>query len=177
MTDRGIGVAAVLAVVATFLAAGAYLVAQQKVRSDADHPQIEMARAAVADLNAGAVVNHVVGDAQIDLGQSPRPYLIVVDPTGAVIAVSGTLNGESVTPPAGVFDYVRTHGEDKLTWQPAPGVRSAIVVARFDKGFVIAGRSLAAAETLEQHLLQAAVATWGLVMVAIVGLVLLRYRR
>ena len=176
MTDRGGRAAAVLAVAVTFLVAGGYVVAQQKVRHDADHPQMEMARAAVANLNAGAVLSSVVPNTRVDLGQSASPYLIVVDAEGAVMASSGTLNGASVTPPSGVFDYVRAHGEDTVTWQPAPYARSAIVVDRFDRGFVIAGRSLAATQTLEQELLRAAIAAWCVAIVAIGAFVLLRFR-
>src|SRR6266536_2297586 len=46
---------------------------------------------------------------------------------------------------AGIFDYVKQNGEDRLTWQPQTGIRSAIVVTQFKgttSGFVLAGRSL-----------------------------------
>jgi hypothetical protein len=42
----------------------------------------------------------------------------------------------------GVLDYMRQHGEERVTWQPEKGVRMATVVVRYDKGFVLAGRSL-----------------------------------
>lgn len=42
----------------------------------------------------------------------------------------------------GVLDYMRQHGEERVTWQPEKGVRMATVVVRYDKGFVLAGRSM-----------------------------------
>jgi len=47
--------------------------------------------------------------------------------------------------PPGVLDYVRQNGEDRITWQPRPGVRMASVVVGFGgvkSGFVLAARSL-----------------------------------
>jgi hypothetical protein len=59
------------------------------------------------------------------------------------------LDGKTPLPPLGVLDSVRRSGEDRITWQPAPGVRQAIVVTRFQHGFVLAGRSLRLVEQRE----------------------------
>jgi hypothetical protein len=53
-----------------------------------------------------------------------------------------------------VLDYVRTNGEDRITWQPAPGVRMASVVVGFQgtrSGFVLAARSLREVEKREDQ--------------------------
>jgi hypothetical protein len=55
----------------------------------------------------------------------------------------------------GVFDYTRAHGQDRITWQPRSGVRSAAIVARYGgahPGFVLAGRSLREVEAREDRL-------------------------
>jgi hypothetical protein len=73
------------------------------------------------------------------------PYVVVFDDTGHAIAGSGLLHNQYPALPSGVFDYVRQNGEDRITWQPEPGVRSATVVTRYGgahPGFVLAGRSL-----------------------------------
>jgi hypothetical protein len=52
------------------------------------------------------------------------------------------------------LDYVRTHGQDRVTWQPEPGVRIAAVVVRYQgaqPGFVLAGRSLREVEVREDN--------------------------
>jgi len=59
------------------------------------------------------------------------------------------LSGSTPVPPLGVFDSVRSRGEDRITWQPAPGVRSAAVITHYQQGFVLVGRSLRLVEQRE----------------------------
>lgn len=71
---------------------------------------------------------------------------------GGPIAGSGTLDGKLPTLPPGVFDFTRQNGQDGITWQPQPDVRSAIVVVHYNglqSGFVLAGRSLREVEIRE----------------------------
>ena len=166
-----------LAAVITLLAGGGYTVAQQVVRHDADHPQVEMARDAAAKLSAGAPPSSVLPSTAVDLRSSPDPYLIVVNDSGAIVASSATLDGERVIPPAGVFDYVRAHGEDTISWQPDAGVRSAIVVDAYRGGFVVAGRSLESTENLESSLLLWTFLGWAAAMIVIGTIAFTRRRR
>src|SRR5690242_8213126 len=79
------------------------------------------------------------------MATSLAPYLIVFDASGQPVAGSARLNGITPTVPSGVFASVQQAGEERLTWQPQTGVRSAAVVTRVDgaaSGFVLAGRSL-----------------------------------
>jgi hypothetical protein len=170
----------VAAAAATVLIGGGYVAAQQSVRHAADHPQIEMARDAIGKLQAGASPDSVLPKQAVDLGRttplSKDPYLIVIDPGGKVLASSVTLGGAQPLPPAGVFDYVRAHGEDVLTWQPAPGVRSAIVVDSWEHGFVVAGRSLEDTENVETSLLDWALGGWLATMLVLGGIATIRLR-
>lgn len=138
-----------LVTVAAFVA---FVVAQQQLRGAANHPQVEMAREAAGRLDAGANPQSVVNGAPVDIATSSDTYLIVVDSNGALLASSAELQGTAVIPPSGVFAYVRNHGEDKISWQPAAGVRSAIVVDSFHGGYVVAGRSLTSTEQAESAL-------------------------
>jgi hypothetical protein len=138
--------------IATVAAFAAFIVVQQQLRSAANHPQVEMAREAVGKLNAGANPQSVVNGAPVDIAGSSDAYLIVVDSNGALLASSAQLGGRAVSPPSGVFAYVRDHGEDMISWQPAAGVRSAIVVDSFRGGYVVAGRSLTGTEQAESAL-------------------------
>jgi hypothetical protein len=91
----------------------------------------------------------------------------VVDGNGALLASSAQLEGRAVIPPSGVFAYVRDHGEDTISWQPAAGVRSAIVVDSFRGGYVVAGRSLTGTEQAESALGLWAIFGWvGAVLLA-----------
>jgi hypothetical protein len=80
-----------------------------------------------------------------------------------------------VLPPPGVFASVSANGEDRVTWQPAPGVRSWIVVDAFRGGFVIAGRSPGDSEQSAYLLmLWGSFAALALAVAAAVGLVVVR---
>jgi hypothetical protein len=73
------------------------------------------------------------------------------------------LNGQSPHLPDGVLDYVRRHGEDRITWQPEPGVRIATVVTRYSSarsGFVLVGRSMREVEKRIDQITLFCAVTW-----------------
>jgi hypothetical protein len=79
------------------------------------------------------------------------------------------LDGAVPKPPAGVFDYTRVHGDDRVTWQPRPGVRIAAIVVHYggaQPGFVLAGRSLRESERRTD---QIGVVLLGLWVVTLIG--------
>src|SRR5579863_5948362 len=133
-----------------------YAVIQQEMRSNANDPQIQMAEDGATQLASGQQVQTVVPAQKVDIATSLAPYIIIFDDSGKPIASSAQLDGQIPTIPSGVFDYVRQHGEDRISWQPRPGVRSAIVVTQFkgpNSGFVVAGRSLREVEIREDDAL------------------------
>ena len=134
-----------LAVVITLLSGLVYAVEQQALRMNANEPQIQMAEDLAASLARGQSVDSVVPSSKVDIAQSLAPYVVVFDDSGRALASSGLLHDQLPAVPPGVFDYVRQNGEDRITWQPEPGVRSATVVTSYGgahPGFVLAGRSL-----------------------------------
>ena len=162
-----------LATVAIFVA---FIVVQQQIRGAANHPQVEMAREAAGKLSAGADPKSVVNSGPVDIATSSDTYLIVVDTNGVLLASSAWLDGRPVIPPSGVFAYVRDHGEDVISWQPAAGVRSAIVVDSFRGGYVAAGRSLSDTEQAEGWLGLWAVFSWAAAVLLAGGLSLVVQR-
>ncbi len=158
-----------LAVGLTVLSALVYVAVQQNFRQAANDPQIQIAEDASAQLEGGAQPQALVGGNKIDMAHSLAPFLIVYDDTGHVIASSVQLNGQTPGIPEGVFSYVRTSGEDRLSWQPQVGVRSATIVIHYGgnhPGFVLAGRSLREVENRESQLTQEVSFAW---LAAIVG--------
>ena len=152
-----------IAIIISGLCGIIYVVVQQDIRQSANDPQIQMAEDAAAQLAGGQQVQNVVPAEKVDIATSLAPYIIVFDSTGKPIASSAQLNGQTPTIPSGVFDYVRQNGEDRITWQPQPGVRSAIVVTQFkgaNSGFVVAGRSLREVEIREDNTLQITLIGW-----------------
>jgi len=156
-----------VAIVVTGLIGLLYAAVQQDLRQGANDPQIQMAEDAAAKLADGQSVQSVVPSEKVDIAKSLAPYLIIFDANGNPIASSAQLDGQTPTVPSGVFDSVRQNGEDRITWQPQAGVRSAVVVTQFKgstSGFVLAGRSLREVEKREDGLMQILVAGWVVMM-------------
>ena len=127
-----------------------YLVAQQNFRTSANDPQIQMAEDTALALNEGQDISKIVSGQKIDIGKSLVPFLIVYDKTGKEIITSAMLEGQVPKIPVGVLFASTVIGENRLTWQPAVGVRIAAVVVPFSKGYVLAGRSLREVEKREE---------------------------
>jgi hypothetical protein len=75
-------------------------------------------------------------------------------------------------PPKGVFDFTEKNGEDILSWQPAAGVRMALVMESVysgDVAFVAAGRSLMETEKRQSNLVKLVMIGWFLCLAVIVG--------
>jgi hypothetical protein len=131
-----------IAVAVTGVTALVYGAVQQDLRQGANDPQIQMAEDAAARLNGGAAPNTVVPSEQIELAGSLNSYVMVFDAESRLVASSAQLNGQAPPFPPSVFDSARSRGQDRITWQPAAGIRSAVVVQPWRNGFVVVGRSL-----------------------------------
>jgi hypothetical protein len=170
--------ALVLAGISSVLALALYLIPQQVLRNDANDPQIEMATNLAARLDSYGVMGGLqqgalVGSGVVDMARSLSPFLIVYDDQGRALGSNAQLNGQTPVLPKGVFDYVRTHGEERVTWRPGDGVRVAAVVERVNgpqPGFVLAGRSLREVQANIQHIRNLAGLTWlGMLALITVG--------
>jgi hypothetical protein len=83
---------------------------------------------------------------------SLEPFTIFYDERGTPVTATGYLNLTIPTPPPGVFNYLRSHTIDTVTWQPQPNVRIATVILRIagpNPGFLLTGRSLLLVEQQE----------------------------
>lgn len=152
-----------IAAIVTGLSGLLYAAVQQDLRQSANDPQIQMAEDTAAKLADGQQVQNVVPAEKVDIANSLAPYIIVFDATAKPIASSVQLDGQTPTIPSGVFDYVRQNGEDRITWQPQSGVRSAIVVTQFkgpNPGFILAGRSLREVEIREDDIMHLILLGW-----------------
>jgi hypothetical protein len=150
-------------VVITFLSGLVYITAQQVLRHSANDPQIQLAEDSAASLAQGKNPQAVLPSNQINMENSLAPYVIIFDEKGQPVASSAQLDGAIPVVPGGVFEYVRQAGEDRFTWQPKTGVRSAAIVTHFggaNPGFVLAGRSLREVEERENQLLKLVEVAW-----------------
>ena len=132
-----------IAVAVTGVCGIVYAAVQQDLRQGANDPQIQMAEDAARRLDAGAAPGGVLPAESIDMSESLRPYLMVFDRSSRLVASSVTLHGGPPPFPSSVFEQVRGPvAQDRITWQPEVGVRSAVVVQAWRDGYVVAGRSL-----------------------------------
>lgn len=133
----------------------AYAVGQQTVRSGADDPQVQLAHDTAQRLNRAPEPVRSASAAQpaVDLRQTLDPYVILYDRSGRSVSQTVQLDGATPAPPPGTLAAAAATGENRVTWQPAPGVRSAVVIVPYRDGYVLAGRSLALTEERERNLL------------------------
>jgi hypothetical protein len=170
MTLNRVPQLAILLLITTFVAGTAVVISQQVLRMSADDPQTQLAEDATQRLNSGEDAARVVPDRKVDMAASLSPFVTVYDDAGHPVASSASLDGVTRTPPLGVLDYVRIHGEERVTWQLRPGVRIASVVERTANGFVVAGRNIREVEARKDSLLKLAVLGWLAANVALIFL-------
>jgi hypothetical protein len=162
------------------------------LRQGANDPQIQLADDLVARLEQGVAPTQAVPAGSVDMARSLSPFVIAYDDQGRPLASQAQLDGAIPVPPSGVFDFVRQHGEERVSWQPrlgavstrdakstfdgriAPqpghGIRIAAVVQRVGgahPGFVLAGRSLREVEEREALTFHMAALAW----IAMLGLI------
>jgi hypothetical protein len=143
------------AFLATALAGLVYVAVQQSYRQSANDPQVQMAEDAALTIQDGAKTQSLNLSGTVSIEKSLSPYLVFYNDSGTPTGGNGLLHGQFPTLPQGVFDHARAWGENRVTWQPEPDVRSAIVVAYISgpqPGFVMAGRSLREVEYREDRL-------------------------
>ena len=157
-----------IAVGLTVACAGIAGVAQQIIRTGANEPQLALVLDASAALDAGASPNSVVPSNSIELARSLSAFVVVYGQDGSPQASSALLRDEAPSIPRSVLDRVQQIGEVRVTWQPEPGVREALVAVPWKGGVVVAGRSLLEGERRTESLYRLIGAGWlaGLIAVA-----------
>ena len=171
-----IGAAIILTALVFFVS----VAVQQVIRQSANDPQVQMAEDAAAKLASGQSAQDVAPKENVNIASSLATYMIIFDANGQPIASSAQLNGRTPTIPSGVFDSVRATGEDRITWQPQDGVRSAVVVTQFkgsNSGFVLAGRSLRETERLEDYMMSLFIFNWLFVLLLALPIVAIVFRK
>ncbi len=168
-----------VAIVTTAMSSLVYAVVQQNLRLGANDPQIQMAEDMASELSDGQAPETVIPTTKIDMAKSLAPFVIIFDNSGKALASSTTLDSQTPTIPAGVLEYAKKNGENRLTWQPKIGVRNATVVTPYTgthSGYVLVGRSLREVEERVNMLGWYVATAWISTLVA-TALVILLYPR
>ena len=146
-----------------------YFVAHQNLRQNANDPQIQIAHDVVMKLEDGQYATEIVPTELVDLSKSLNTFIIVFDTNNVPLASNAKLDNTVPTVPEGVLVYAQNHGENRLTWQPKPGVRIATIVTKYSgkaSGTVLVGRSLTEVEKREDMLLNHIILGWLAITVA-----------
>jgi hypothetical protein len=153
-----------------------YVTVQQDLRLGANELPVQMAEDAAHALAGGASPDSVLPANKVDIAQSLAPFLSVHQANGKALASNGQLHGALPNLPAGVFASASANGENRVTWQPEPEVRmAAVIVYTGSKAapYVVAGRSLRAAENRVNLLGMQVVAGLAITLIATLILVAL----
>lgn len=146
-----------------------YIAEQQALRMGANDTLYNIVTDVDQALSEGVSFKQFNSARPVEIDKSLSPFVTLYDDKGMPIAGSGAIRGNYPIPPAGVFAYLRSHDSDSFTWEPAPGVRQA-VVATYHRGqtpvFILAGHSLREVEAHISQLTRIAAALW---LVAMAG--------
>jgi len=169
----------VLAIAITMVAGLFYAVVQQTYRTGANDPQIAIVKDVIEALENGIDPQAIAQSAPLDISATLDPFITIYSSTGTPVSSTGQLKGNTPSLPSGVFSYVNSKGQDRLTWQPDPGVRIAAVVDKYggpQPGYVLVGRSLVEVEKREKALLIMVAIGWAatLILTLIAALFLLK---
>ena len=164
-----------VAVLVTLMVGTVYVVAQQIERQGADDAGRRLASQVAAELAAGRSAT-IDALPQVDLATSLAPFVVVFNATNAAVAGNGYLGAALATVPTGVLDAARASGSNRVSWQPAAGLRFATVEVRVGDKIVLAGQSLAPSEDRTDSLGILLLAAWfAMLVVAAAGLFLARF--
>ncbi|HEX3082459.1 MAG TPA: hypothetical protein VHQ86_04340 [Candidatus Saccharimonadia bacterium] len=151
-----------------------YVLVQQNYRQSANDPQIQLAEDGATALEKGVGPIEIIGPGHVEMGSSLAPFVTVFDQNHAAVASNGQFKGQTLVPPSGTFDFAKTHGQDRFTWEPQVGVREAAVLVYnggLHPGYVLAARNLREVEIRENQAQNMVAAALGVLVVA--GLVLI----
>ena len=140
-----------------------YLIEQQHLRLEANDQLVQIANDITLALAQGAPYSTFTSPRPVDMSRSLSPYAIIFDGEQKMQTGSGVLDGVVPRPPKGVFEYVKLHREERVTWEPRRGVRVALVGVYHDgvnSGFVFAGRSLSEVERKIDELTKLTAFVW-----------------
>lgn len=160
-----------LAFLSTILCALIYGAVQQNYRQSGYDPQIQLSEDIATRLGRGQAIQSVIPSTnKVDPSTSLAPFVIVIDDNFNVASSTGEIANGTLSIPKGVLEYTKTHGQDRLTWEPQSNVRIATIVTRFagtNSGYVLVGRSLREVEKRTLNLLQMTITAWILSLVGI----------
>ncbi len=147
-----------------------YIATQQTLRQSANDPQIQLAEDVANRLTQGTSAQNLLPSDSVEISHSLAPYIMFAEAGGNITTSSGMLDGQIPTLPNGLLHNVKQ--ETRVTWQPRPGIRQALVIVHVSgtsTQFVIAGRSLREVERKVDQLNVFGLAAWCAALLIIIA--------
>jgi hypothetical protein len=157
----------------------AYVTVQQNYRTNADDPQIQIARDMKIKYSKSGLDSMSDAKEKFDISTSISPFYVIYDENAKPISSNALLYNKMPELPLGVFRSAKEKGEYKITWQPASGLRFATVVVHVSgkfNGYVMAGRSLLETEKRIKNLSLMTGLAWLITSVVVLILVIIYSR-
>jgi hypothetical protein len=147
-----------------------YVALQQNYRQNANDPQVGLVNDVAMQMSAGSLPEDALDahGTKVDPRKSFAVFGTVVDSAGKVTASNMEMDNATPLPPKGVLTAATLDHQNRITWQPEPGVRIALVVQAYkhdqSTGYVLVGRNIKEVEAREDMLFWMAAVTAGAVV-------------
>jgi len=125
-----------------FAAGCVYVDFQQTGRDQANVPAAMLAEQVAYQLRQGESPQDAL-PASTDPTTTITPFAMIFNADRQLVASSGD---PVQTYPSGCFDQVDATGANRVTWQPASGLRFATVAVKYQDGYVVGAYSLSESE-------------------------------
>ncbi|PJE76127.1 hypothetical protein COV04_01190 [Candidatus Uhrbacteria bacterium CG10_big_fil_rev_8_21_14_0_10_48_11] len=168
----------VFAIAITCVMLLSYAIGQQVLRLSANDPQVEITEEVTQVLASGVSPANILPNQQVDLARSLGVYVMILDDQGKALGSTAMLDGKSPSVPLGALAYAAAHGDNRITWQPKAGVRSAVVIRPYTNGsthgYVVAGRSLREVEKRIDVLTVLSFTAWLITLFIVAGALIVK---
>lgn len=118
-----------------------YATTLSSIRQAGNDPQIQITQDILSSLKAGADPSQLSAN-RVDLKTAQSAFVVIYDKNKKAVASTGELDKKIPVPPDAAFDGAKKFGENRFSWEPTKDLRFAAVLVSYDKGFVLAARSL-----------------------------------
>lgn len=132
----------------TFTCSLMYLVAQQSMRLSANEAPEQLAVATKLKLQSGKNPDSMIPADKVNISKSLDSFFMLFDHNKKIMASSGVMGDSNPSFPQSVLNNVSQSHEDRITWQPEPGLRFATVALKFSNGYIVAAHSLQETENV-----------------------------
>ena len=154
-----------------------YVAVQQSYRTNADDPLIQIARDLKIKYSQSGLDSLSDVKDKIEISSSSiSPFYVIYDENAKPVSSNALLYNNMPQLPTGVFRAAKENGENKISWQPAPGLRFATVIVHVSgkfNGYILSGRSLLETEKRIENLTLMAGLAWLFTSAVVLTLVLI----